>query len=75
MKLKSVTFRCTPSQLQRVERAMESRLFDSRTAFISEALEEFLNFVEREEIQKLNLFELVERIDTQGSATRFSQQV
>ena len=75
MKLKSVTFRCSSSQLQRMEKAMQSCLFDNRTAFISEALEEFLNFAEREDVRRLNLFELVERVDTQGSAASFARHV
>lgn len=46
----------------------------SRTAFISEALSAFLAFAEQEEIQKLNLFELVDKVDSPQNSIPFSQQ-
>ncbi len=74
MKLKSITFRCSSAQLSRMESAMLSTSAFSRTAFISEALSAFLAFAEQEEIQKLNLFELVDKVDSPQNSIPFSQQ-
>lgn len=73
MKLKSVTFRCSSSQLKRIDEGMLALNNENRTDFISNALEEFLNFAEKEEIRKLSLFELVDRVDRTGSRHRFSR--
>lgn len=74
MKLKSITFRCSDAQLARLESAMQSAMNDNRTAFISNALESFLAFAEQEDVQKLDLFELVQRVDEAEGAIPFSQQ-
>lgn len=74
MKLKSITFRCSEAQLSRLASAMESTAASNRTAFISDALASFLAFAEQEEIRRLNLFELVERVDNTQAAIPFSQQ-
>lgn len=74
MKLKSITFRCSQAQLNRMENAILTSSAESRTAFISEALETFLTFAEQDEIQRLNLFELVDRVDAKGTSTPFAQQ-
>ncbi len=74
MKLKSITFRCSAAQRARLETAMSALCCESRTAFISEALEDFLTFVEREDIATLDLFQLVEHIDSTGSGERFAEQ-
>ena len=47
---------------------------DNRTAVLSDALEAFLHFTEQEDIAGLNLFELVSRIDAEGSALEFASQ-
>lgn len=72
-KLKSVTFRCTKAQQQRMETALSGSAM-SRTDFISAALEAFLTFAEQEENRKLNLFELVEKVDATGSRIRFAEE-
>lgn len=74
MKLKSITFRCSEAQLNRLESAMASTDARNRTAFISDALASFLAFAEQEDIRGLNLFELVERVDSTQAAIPFSQQ-
>jgi len=75
MKLKSLSFRCKPSQLKRIDEGMIALKKENRTDFISSALEEFLNFAEKDEIRGLDLFELVDRVDKIGSRRRFSRQV
>ena len=47
---------------------------ETRTAFISTAIEEFLNFAEQADIAKLNLCALVEQVDSIGSAAPFREQ-
>lgn len=76
MNQKPITFRCSSPQLQRLESAMlhESKLNMNRTDFISVALESFLSFVEKDDISRLNLFELVERIDRNCPGPPFGEQ-
>ncbi|MBQ4594065.1 MAG: hypothetical protein IJA81_05500 [Akkermansia sp.] len=74
MKLKSITFRCSEAQMSRLESAMNTLECDNRTAVLSDALETFLRFTEQEDIAGLNLFELVSRIDAEGSALEFASQ-
>lgn len=74
MKLKSITFRCSEAQMSRLESAMNTLECDNRTAVLSDALEAFLRFTEQEDIAGLNLFELVSRIDAEGSARAFASQ-
>lgn len=74
MNLKSITFRCSSAQLERLEKAMLHLSAENRTAFITDALENFLAFAEEPEIRQLGLFELVEKIDLTGSAEKFSAQ-
>ena len=73
MKQKSITFRCSAAQGARLESAVNSHRRGSRSAILSEALEDFLAFVEREDIATLNLFQLVERIDSAGNGKRFAE--
>ena len=47
---------------------------DTRTAFISAAIEEFLNFAEQKDRGELNLFSLVEQVDAVGCGTPFRSQ-
>lgn len=63
MELRSITFRCTDKQLSRMEKAMRERKNHNRTALISLALEEFLDFAERKDVKDQDLFSLVERVD------------
>ena len=74
MRLKSITFRCSAPQVSRLEEAMRTRSTETRTAFISAALEEFLNFAEQADVAKLDLFSLVEQVDAVGCGTPFKSQ-
>lgn len=74
MKQHSITFRCSQTQIKRLEDALTTLCIDTRTELLATALEEFLNFAEQKNISELNLFELVRHIDTQGSALPFSTQ-
>ncbi len=72
MKLKPVTFRCSAAQLERMESVLGG-LESSRTAFITAALENFLDFVEGEAVRDLDLFALVAHLDGMGGPS-FAQQ-
>ncbi|MBR5894625.1 MAG: hypothetical protein IKZ13_03680 [Akkermansia sp.] len=74
MNQKSITFRCSASQRARLENAMLALTSESRTAFIAAALEDFLRYVEQEDVAALNLFELVQHIDATGNGTSFASQ-
>lgn len=74
MKLKSITFRCSSAQFDRLEEAMRATAADTRTMALSCALEEFLAFAEHQDTRALDLFSLVELIDTQGNGPRFADQ-
>lgn len=74
MKLKSVTFRCTEAQLTRLNTAMHTLECHNRTIILSAALEEFLLFAEQAETKEMDLFEMVQYIDTLGSTRRFAAQ-
>ena len=74
MKLKSITFRCSRPQLQRLESTMLSCKENNRTTFITTALEEFLNYAEQPTIAVLDLFALVSDIDSIGSGDKFASQ-
>ncbi len=74
MNPKPITFRCSARQLQRIKTAQQTNGAETRSALISEALFHFLNFVERKDIAKLNLFQLVTQIDNRGNGPRFSEQ-
>ena len=53
---------------------MQALECENRTNILSTALEEFLHFAEQDDVAALNLFELVNRIDTEGSACAFATQ-
>ncbi len=53
---------------------MRSSGAETRTAFISTALEEFLNFAEQKDRGELDLFSLVEQVDAVGCGTPFRSQ-
>lgn len=74
MKLKSITFRCSSAQFSRLEEAIQSTTVDTRTMALSDALEEFLSFAEQQDTRSLDLFALVDRVDSEGSGPRFAEQ-
>ena len=74
MKLKSITFRCSPAQFARLEDSMRFTQTDTRTEALSDALEEFLDFAELSETRSLDLFALVDRVDREGSGPSFAEQ-
>lgn len=53
---------------------MQEEYSDTRTSILSAALEEFLDYAERGEMQRLNLFDLVQHLDGLGDGIRFSDQ-
>lgn len=53
---------------------MQEEYSDTRTSILSTALEEFLDYVERSEMRRLNLFDLVQHVDGLGDGVRFSDQ-
>lgn len=73
MNLKSITFRCTALQHGRMQAAVDM-LATSRTNIITSALEAFLSYAEQEHISRMNLFDLVEDIDTVGNGPRFADE-
>ncbi len=73
MNLKSITFRCSSLQNARLNFFLNKNE-STRTAFIIEALESFLNFAEQEPIREMNLFELVEAVDSLAEGPGFSEQ-
>lgn len=74
MKLKSITFRCSPAQFERLENAIRHSALDTRTMALSCALEEFLDFAEQQDTRSLDLFDLVERVDREGEGPAFADQ-
>ena len=72
MRQKPITFRCSAAQLERVDSALVA-LAKSRTAFITQALEQFLDYAESEEIRDLDLFALIARLDGMGGPS-FAEQ-
>ena len=73
MNLKSITFRCSALQHERINTFLNQDT-DTRTAFITEALENFLDFAEQEHIRQLNLFELVAEVDAVSPGSGFAEQ-
>ena len=73
MNLKSVTFRCSAAQLARMEASLAEGTHHTRTELISTAIEDFLNYAEREDIAQLDLFALVQHVDGTGSDTPFRE--
>lgn len=74
MKLKSITFRCSPAQFERLENTMKEANIDTRTEALSAALEEFLDFAERTETRAMDLFSLVDHVDEHSRGPRFAEQ-
>ncbi|MBR1982817.1 MAG: hypothetical protein IKA23_08710 [Akkermansia sp.] len=73
MNQKSVTFRCTAQQHERLLRAL-SHQQSTRTHFITQALEVFLAYAEQEHIQQLDLFDLVADVDAATPGPSFADQ-
>ncbi len=74
MKLRSITFRCTAAQHNRLQQAMHEGYSDTRTSVLSAALEEFLDYAELSEVRRMDLFDLVQEVDKQGAGVRFCDQ-
>ena len=74
MKLKSITFRCSPAQLARLKNTMELSAVDTRTLALSHALEEFLDFAEQQDTRALDLFALVNCVDAMSDGPAFAEQ-
>lgn len=74
MKHKSITFRCSDKQMKRIQTAMSVWECDNRSTVLSTALEEFLRFTEQADIAGMSLFELVNRINEEGSGRDFASQ-
>lgn len=73
MKQKSITFRCSTCQNDRLNNAL-SHYASTRTDFITAALESFLTYAEQTHIRNKNLFELVQDIDALGDGPPFEKQ-
>ncbi len=73
MHLKSITFRCSSRQYDRLTQAL-NQADSSRTDLLTKSLAAFLQFAEQEHIRHLNLFELVQAVDALSGGTRFSDQ-
>ena len=71
--MKSITFRCTEEQNQRLLAALQQS-HCTRTTLITNALECFLSYTEQEHIQAKDLFGLVEDIDASGQGPAFAEQ-
>ena len=74
MKQKTITFRCSPAQLQRLEDMMKEAQIATRTEVIASALKEFLDFAERDEIRSMDLFTLVDFVDKHSKGPTFAEQ-
>lgn len=73
MNQKSITFRCSAQQQQRLHSALTKHRC-TRTELITTALESFLAYAEQEHIINKNLFDLVEDIDAHGHGPSFAEQ-
>lgn len=74
MAQKSITFRCSEAQYHRLSQAVQENGKETRTAVLVQALKEFLDFAEQEEVQAMDLFELVAKIEQSGEGPNFEQQ-
>lgn len=72
-KPKSITFRCSEAQHRRLEHALQEGTL-TRTDLICTALEQFLGFAESEDIRRMDIFALVQEIDSRGSAVLFAEE-
>ncbi len=72
MRQKPITFRCSAAQLERMDAALSLQAI-SRTAYITQALEHFLDFAESEPMRHLDLFALIAHLDGRGGPS-FAEQ-
>lgn len=72
-KQKSITFRCADAQHRRLETALQESAL-TRTDLICTALEQFLGFAESEDIRSMDIFALVQEIDSRGSGVPFAEE-
>lgn len=73
MNQKSITFRCSAAQQLRLLNALKLSN-GNRTDFIIAALEHFLLFAESESAQHMDLFAMVDYIDSIGHGPTFAEQ-
>ncbi len=73
MNLKSITFRCSERQHERLLLTL-NRLNTTRTNFISEALDAFLEYAEQDYVRNMSLFDLVNDIDSIAGSPSFADQ-
>lgn len=74
-KKQSVTFRCSEKQLARLMKFMEDHHQTNRSETITNAIKQFLDYAEQEEIRKLDLFQLVDDVNSKGEKILFEDQV
>ncbi len=72
MRHKSITFRCAAPQVERMGYVLQAA-GQNRSCCLSEALAYFLSFVNTHEVEQLDLFGLVERVNGMGGP-RFHEQ-
>ncbi len=68
---KAVSFKCSNSVTNSLNRLMVERAID-RTSVIKLALYLFDGYMQRSDVQRLNLFELVRHIEQEGPENRLS---
>ena len=73
MNQKSITFRCSAPQHQRLNESLRGAGL-TRTELITAALVDFLDYADQEHVRVLDLFDLVRDIDLQGSGPPFRDQ-
>ena len=74
MKQKSITFRCTQAQFDRMQQNLQTQNDINRSSILSAALEEFLDFIESSIEAEADLFTLVDLVNNVGDRTSFCSQ-
>ncbi len=74
MKQKSITFRCTQAQFDRMQQNLQTQNDINRSSVLSAALEEFLDFIESSIEAEADLFTLVDLVNNVGDRTSFCSQ-
>ena len=72
MRHKSITFRCSASQLERMSDVLQAHE-QNRSSCLSDALQQFLRFADDSEAENLDLFGIVDKVDSMGGPM-FSDQ-
>ena len=72
MRHKSITFRCSAPQVERMVDVLRDH-GQNRSACLSDALDEFLRFTDDRDVERLDLFALVDKVDAMGGP-QFSDQ-